>query len=202
MRASHLFAPPLAMMTTAGLLLVMYSLIQTDYELPPIVDSPKPAPVIMPEREVGPAQTNDPSRPETPTPTPPPVTDPAMQTNVADATSVTMPVPAAEGTGGTPLNDHTGGEYMPIVKVAPQYPRRAIARDIEGYVTVSFTVTKTGRTRDVVVLEAVTKEGEATSVFDRAAKAAAEKFKYQPRVEDGVAVEVYGVKNRFVFEME
>lgn len=202
MRASHLFAPPLAMMTTAGLLLVMYSLIHTNYELPPVVDTPKPESVIMPDRNVGPARAKEPTRPETPPKAPPPVADPAMQTNVADATSVSMPVPSAGDTGGTPLNDHAGGEYMPIVKVAPQYPRRALARGIEGYVTVSFTVTETGRTRDVVVLEAVTKEGKATSIFDRAAKAAAEKFKYQPRVQDGVAVEVYDVKNRFVFEME
>ena len=34
------------------------------------------------------------------------------------------------------------GEYLPIVKVQPVYPRRALSRGIEGYVIVEFTVTK------------------------------------------------------------
>lgn len=91
---------------------------------------------------------------------------------------------------------------MPIVKVAPQYPRIAIVRGIEGYATVEFTVTETGRTRNVTIIASTTTDGRPTSVFDRAAIAAAEKFKYQPRVQDGVAVEVHGVKNRFVFELD
>ena len=33
------------------------------------------------------------------------------------------------------------GEYLPIVKVAPVYPRRALQRGIEGFVIVEFTVT-------------------------------------------------------------
>ncbi len=47
-----------------------------------------------------------------------------------------------------------------------------------------------------------TTDGKVTSVFDRAAIAAAEKFKYQPQVRDGVPVAVHGVQNRFVFELE
>ena len=39
------------------------------------------------------------------------------------------------------------GEYLPIVKVAPVYPRRALTRGIEGYVLLEFTVTKLGRLR-------------------------------------------------------
>jgi len=88
------------------------------------------------------------------------------------------------------------------VQVAPQYPRAALSRGVEGYVTVSFTVTETGRTRNVTVLEATTKDGSATSMFDRAAIAAAEQFRYQPRVRDGAAVEVHDVRNRFVFELD
>jgi protein TonB len=52
-----------------------------------------------------------------------------------------------------------------------------------------------------VVLEAVTKDGNPTTIFNRAAIRAAERFKYRPRVIDGVAVEVPGVRNRFTFEI-
>ena len=34
-------------------------------------------------------------------------------------------------------------EYLPIVKVNPQYPRRAQTRGIEGYVLLEYIVTKT-----------------------------------------------------------
>src|SRR5690606_13556723 len=83
-----------------------------------------------------------------------------------------------------------GGEYLPIVKVAPIYPQRALARGIEGWVLVEFTVTTSGTVRDVRVVEA-----EPQGLFDRAAMDAAAKFKYKPRVIDGKPVEVEGVQN-------
>src|SRR5690606_20820240 len=43
------------------------------------------------------------------------------------------------------------GEYLPIVKVAPIYPARALTRGLEGYVIVEFTVTRAGTVKDVVV---------------------------------------------------
>ena len=87
------------------------------------------------------------------------------------------------------------GEYLPIVKVAPVYPARALTRGLEGYVIVEFTVTRTGTVRDVLVVEST------SSLFERAASEAALKFKYKPRVIDGEAVEVPGVRNRITFEI-
>ncbi|MYD43924.1 MAG: energy transducer TonB [Gammaproteobacteria bacterium] len=89
------------------------------------------------------------------------------------------------------------GEYLPIVKVLPQYPRRALSRGIEGYVIVEFCVTEQGTVRDPVVIEA-----EPSAIFDRAAMNAALKFKYKPKVVNEVAVEVCGVPNKITFEME
>jgi protein TonB len=88
------------------------------------------------------------------------------------------------------------GEYLPIVKVAPIYPPRAAARGLEGYVVVSYTVTTTGDTRDVVVVEST------SSLFDRAAIESAQKYKYKPRVIDGTPVEVAGVSTRIEFVLE
>ena len=87
------------------------------------------------------------------------------------------------------------GEYLPIVKVAPVYPSRALSRGLEGYVIVEFTVTQTGAVKDVFVVEST------SSLFERAAVEAAFKFKYKPRVIDGVAVEVPGVQNKITFEI-
>jgi protein TonB len=88
------------------------------------------------------------------------------------------------------------GEYLPIVKVVPVYPSRALARRLEGYVIVEFDVTQTGAVKDVVVIEST------APLFETPAVEAALKFKYRPRVVDGVAVEVRGVRNKILFAME
>lgn len=90
-----------------------------------------------------------------------------------------------------------GGEYLPIVKVAPIYPQRALARGLEGWVLVEFTVTASGTVRDARAVES-----EPAGVFDAAAVEAALKFKYKPRVVDGRAAEVAGVQNLIRFELE
>ena len=89
------------------------------------------------------------------------------------------------------------GDYLPIVKVAPVYPRRAVDRGIEGYVIVEFTVTKTGAVRNPRVVEY-----DPSTIFNKAALAAALKFKYKPRIVNGEAIEVHGVLNKITFKLE
>ncbi|PCJ86515.1 MAG: protein TonB [Thiotrichaceae bacterium] len=90
------------------------------------------------------------------------------------------------------------GDYLPIVKVAPIYPQRAISRGVEGFVVLEFTVTTKGTVKDVKVIDS---EPEST-IFHRAAIRAALKFKYKPRVDGGKAVEVSGVRNIITFKLE
>jgi periplasmic protein TonB len=88
------------------------------------------------------------------------------------------------------------GEYMPIVQVAPQYPRRAAERGLEGFVLLEFVVTRQGTVRDPVVIES------SSAIFDRAAIDAVMRFRYRPRVIDGEPVEVPGVRFRITFQLE
>lgn len=139
-----------------------------------------------------------PPKPQTP---PPPMQQPQMANANPNAnavsTSFSADVQAETGLSGG-LNLGSGdGEYLPIVKVAPVYPRRAQSRGIEGYVIVEFTVSKTGAVINPYVVEA-----NPESIFDQAALDAAMKFKYKPRVVDGVAVEVAGVQNKISFEID
>jgi protein TonB len=90
------------------------------------------------------------------------------------------------------------GDYLPIVKVAPIYPQRALSRGIEGYCVVQYVVTKTGTTRDPFVIE----DQCTSTLFHSASVQAALKFKYKPRVIEGVAVEVPGVQNKFTYDIE
>lgn len=89
------------------------------------------------------------------------------------------------------------GDYLPIVKVAPIYPQRALSRGIQGECVVEFTVTRSGTTRDARAVE-----GQCRGTFEKASVNAALKFKYKPRVIDGQAVEVPGVRNKFTYRIE
>ncbi|VAW04900.1 putative TonB-dependent receptor [hydrothermal vent metagenome] len=106
------------------------------------------------------------------------------------------PVAAEVNVGGTGGFAASDGDYLPIVKVAPIYPRRAQERGLSGYVIVEFTVTKLGTVVDARVIEST------NSVFNRAAIKAALKFKYKPKVVDGEPIDVAGVLHKISFEME
>ena len=91
----------------------------------------------------------------------------------------------------------TDGEYLPIVKVAPQYPRRALSRGIQGYVIVEYTVTKQGTVKDPVIIEE-----EPAAIFNDAAIKSVLRYKYKPRVVKGEPIEVPGVRTKITFELE
>ena len=139
-----------------------------------------------------------PPQPDEPPPEPPPPSmddiTPEAQSMAVSAVNVNPNVNLSSTGFGLSPSD---GEYLPIVKVTPIYPRRALSRGIEGYVIVEFTVTKQGTTKDHRVVEA-----KPPGVFDRAALQAAAKFKYKPRVVDGEPIEVPGVQNKITFEIE
>lgn len=87
-------------------------------------------------------------------------------------------------------------EEIPLVRVNAMYPERARQRGIEGWVDVSFTITATGAVKDPMVIAS-----HPGKIFNRAALKAIRKWKYNPKVEDGAAVERPGVKVRMRFEM-
>jgi protein TonB len=130
----------------------------------------------------------------------PPETPPQDMDNVdPDAPTINVAPPTVDanteigGPGGMNIAE---GDYLPIVRVAPVYPARALSRGLEGYVDMAFTVTTTGTVKDPVVVFST------SSLFERAAIRAVLKFKYKPRVVDGVPVEVPNVKTRITFKIE
>ncbi len=142
-----------------------------------------------------------PQKPAKPKEPPPQMTPPQMQQANPNANAVkssfTADIQEGAGLSGGLSLDSGDGDYLPIVKVAAVYPRRAQSRGIEGYVIVEFVVTKTGAVSQAIVVKA-----EPEGVFDRAALDAVAKFKYKPRIVDGVAMEVAGVQNRITFEID
>ncbi len=140
-----------------------------------------------------------PEKPPKPPDVPPEIPPQDMDSVDPNAPTVNIPPPqvATEtnigGPGGMNIAE---GDYLPIVRVAPIYPARALSRGVEGYVDMSFTVTTTGSVKDPIVLFST------SSLFERAASRAVVKFKYKPRVVDGQPVEVPGVKTRITFKIE
>ena len=182
---------------TFGLLFMMQLLIATGEEAVTDTDRIRLDEFVRVERnEVIETKKQKPEKPPEPE-VPPEMPEPQNSNQFDNSMSVSISAPSTQVnlnvTGvGFGVSD---GEYLPIVKVAPVYPSRALSRGLEGYVIVEFTVTQAGAVKDVTVVEST------SSLFERAAVEAAFKFKYKPRVIDGVAVEVPGVRNKITFEI-
>ncbi len=196
--ARLLFGALLAIPVAGGLFFVMQYLIATAD--PQIDDSKrrKLADIHMPEREIDtnvkevkPDKVDDPEEPPPDLDTPDIDMDMDVEVvNTAPRAEVDVSINATGMSSGD-------GEYLPIVKVAPIYPRRAQTRGITGYCIVEYTVTTSGAIRDPVPVDC-----QPEGVFESASVKASLKFKYKPRVVDGEAIEVAGVQNKFTYELE
>lgn len=140
-----------------------------------------------------------PEKPPKPPEVPPDIPPQDMDNIDPNALTINIAPPTVASNvdiGGPGVMNIAEGDYLPIVRVAPIYPARALSRGVEGYVDMSFTVTATGTVKDPIVMFST------SSLFDRAATRAVLKFKYKPRVVDGQPVEVVGVKTRITFKIE
>lgn len=88
------------------------------------------------------------------------------------------------------------GDYLPIVRIEPQYPRRAMTRGLEGQCLMEFTVTTAGTTRDIFAVECT------SGLFERNSMRAIEKWKFKPRVSGGTPTEVSGVQTILTYQLE
>lgn len=143
-----------AALVTLGLLLLMHFLILRNMTEPKETVEFKIPEIVMPEREITTEyDTRKPDKPEEPEEPPPEMPEPEFETpdieaEISFAPKIDTGV-QIQGIGGF----SSDGDYLPIVKVAPKYPSRAASRGLEGYCTVEYTVTVTGETKDVVVVD-------------------------------------------------
>jgi protein TonB len=163
--------------------------------------------VIMPEREIETLLTDEVEPPEEPEIAPPDIAPPQLDTQpIAISANTSKPQINFNQGSGTLFRD---GEYIPLFKVQPVYPRRAQERGIEGYVIVAFTITESGTIQDPYVIEGKcrsvgNRDGNYNdcSLFNSATIRAASKLKYRPTIRDGKAVAVEDVPHKFTFELE
>jgi len=98
---------------------------------------------------------------------------------------------------GLKLSAGSDRDVVPLVRIAPEYPQRALTRGLEGWVKVQFTITTTGTVKDPIVVDA-----DPKNIFDDAALKSIARWKYNPKVEDGAAVERIGVQTIIRFQLE
>ncbi|MBS3743322.1 MAG: energy transducer TonB [Wenzhouxiangellaceae bacterium] len=130
-----------------------------------------------------------------PPPPPPTVTDqdfrPEMSVQVGalpDLSGVDVDI----GTGFNPDRD-----AQPLVRIPPQYPQRCMARaDTLESVSVEFDVTPEGTVVNPRVLNST------NSCFNRAAMRAVERWRYNPKIVEGVAEPRLNVRTVIDFELE
>ena len=198
----YLIAIVLAAVVTLGLFFLMQSLIKSGGSA--LTDAPKGSVldfVRVKKDESVQKKDRKPNKPAKPEQPPPQMQQPPLDSPTPDASNSGLNFGAdivadISLDGGLAL-ESGDGEYLPIVKVAPVYPQRALSRGIEGFVIVEFTVGKQGSVKDPFVVEA-----NPANIFDQAALDAAAKFKYKPRVINGEAAEVAGVQNRITFQID
>jgi protein TonB len=135
-----------------------------------------------------PEKKREPPRREKPEAAPPPpdismskaTLDPGGE-SVAGIAPDLNPSQALTGSIGTAAG--TDREIVPLVRIDPEYPIQARQRGIEGWVEVRFTVSPIGSVQDAVVVRANPPE-----IFNTAALQAVRKWKYNPKIQNGMAV--------------
>ena len=86
-------------------------------------------------------------------------------------------------------------DAQPLVRIEPQYPMRAAERGVEGQCTVQFDVTPDGTPTNIEILQC------SSSLFNSAVTRAVERWRYNPKIVDGVPVARRGVRTQFDFNL-
>ena len=204
---SKLIAVAAGSAVTLGLLFLMQALIASGHSAMSEVVTTRVVDFVRVERqETLERRSTKPERPSNPEAPPPDAPQPSIdQSADLGAQAIggleSAPVSAGQidfdiGTGFGVAAGSADGDYMPLVRVAPIYPRRAAQRNIEGWVILELTVTETGAVRDPHVIAF-----EPSEIFNKAAINAALKFKYKPRVVNGKPIEVRGVRYKMTFQL-
>ena len=111
--------------------------------------------------------------------------------------NVRRPAPPPPGPGLQRLTSISpDGPLVVMVRVRPVYPALAAQRGLGGYCAVQFDVLANGSVANIRVIES------SHSLFEASAMRAAQRFRYKPRIVDGIAQITTGVRYLFTFEME
>jgi len=195
----HLTAGFLAVLVTFGLFYLMQALILgKDMKLGEAGGSMIDFVRLKKESEVETKKRKMPDKVEPEEPPPPPDLSMAKSNKPSqDMGDMAFAIDVDVDVGGADFSIAASDtDVVPIVRVTPQYPLRASERGIEGWVEVVFTIGKLGTVKDATVMNS-----SPSSIFDRSALKAIRKWKYNPKIENGKAVEQPGIRVSFPFTL-
>ncbi|MCZ6827256.1 MAG: energy transducer TonB [Gammaproteobacteria bacterium] len=151
-------------------------------------------------------QRRKPKEPEPPKKPPPPPKLKVSRQDKPPPTPFRMETPNIDislGAGGGPYlgawnpgDIGSDGDVIPIVRINPQYPRDALMEGTEGFVEIEFTILEDGTVSDASVVNS-----QPRRIFNRAALRAIYRWKFKPRIIDGVPVQ-RRAKQTIEFNME
>ncbi len=189
---------PIALVTTFLLLFLMQRLIYTDFVSDEVISVTPVTDIFYKETPIVTQKKEPPKKVEEPLPVPPALPFEPQMIKPADGTNYLNLGPAVtKGGTGTKIKLSTGGALVKQVMVPPVYPGRQLARGVEGYVDLRFDVTEYGATKNIQVMNS-----EPVGVFDDAAVKAVQRWRYRPRMEEGVPVPSQNVQERIRFKIE
>ena len=159
--------------------------------------------MVESEQEVQRRQRAVPEKPKAPEPPP----EAQVSTSKAEVTPINpmSSIPALDlntSISGLAISAPTFSDFgsnqqaMPLYRVEPRYPAKALKRGAEGYVLMSFTIDETGRPVDIEITDA-----KPRRMFERNAIRALKKWKYQPKVIEGKAIAQVGQTVKLEFEL-
>jgi protein TonB len=121
----------------------------------------------------------------------------SSSSNLSSDNNIGSVLPTFDRAGMGNISIGADRDVVPLVRINPEYPTRARERGIEGWVQVEFTITAAGTVADAKVVDA-----DPKGLFERAALEAIGRWKYNPKVVDGRAMERRGVQVVLTFKLE
>ncbi len=193
----YISATVLALAVTFALFAAMQQLIKTRAVPRVEIAAHNPVELYTPPNETEPMKRQPPPvmTPPQPLPKMQPIVDPTPNITPGPITLTKVEIP----TQGGPNHSWTQADRgaTPLVRVEPRYPTDAARDGISGWVQLAFTIDTTGAVIDVSVIAA-----EPARVFEREAIRALRRWKYQPKVVDGVAVKQPNMQVQLDFNLQ
>ncbi|WP_420331904.1 energy transducer TonB [Oceanicaulis alexandrii] len=192
---------PIAAVITFLLFMLMQRLILTDeVELEPARDelaisiSEEVEDLSVRQREV----TMDDVNEVEPPPPPPQIERQVAEAPAEDMNTIAGEIPEFDapdlGSGDVSF-DVSDRDAQPMVRIPPQYPPRAAERGVEGSCLMQFDVTPDGTPTNIVALDCT------SSLFERSSIRAVERWRYEPRIENGNAFWRRGVQTSLDYQL-